>query len=209
MALGVCRDETPGARREEPVLAACPRLIMFPMQVPARILSPRDAILPLLLAATLLIPTSGSVTANAATLALGKQVSDTLQLGRSGVAIVLPEGDWRVSGLVRPRQIGAPYALAAKGKRSQARSGSGQSAKSASRPLPCGARMAACASTSSPLSAQAASAAGGSGYGPPRLRPKIFSLTGGRRSATCGERGYPYPGHCSRSATTWSAPGAR
>ena len=85
---------------------------MFPMQVPAHPLSPRSAFLALLLAGTPLIPTSGSVTANAAKLALGEQVSDTLQLGQSGVAIVLPEGDWRVSGLVRPRQIGAPYALA-------------------------------------------------------------------------------------------------
>ena len=85
---------------------------MFPMQVPAHPLSPRSAFLALLLAATPLIPTSGSVTANAAKLALGEQVSDTLQLGQSGVAIVLPGGDWRVSGLVRPRQIGAPYALA-------------------------------------------------------------------------------------------------
>src|SRR5919106_6000565 len=47
-----------------------------------------------------------------ATLALGDQVSGTLQLGRSGVAIVLPEGDWRVSGLVRPPQAGALSALA-------------------------------------------------------------------------------------------------
>lgn len=86
---------------------------MFPIRVPARSLSPRGAIVGLLLAAMPLIPTtSGSVTADATTLALGQHVSDTLQLGRSGVALVLPEGNWRVSGLVRPRQIGTPYALA-------------------------------------------------------------------------------------------------
>jgi len=198
MALGVCRDETPGARREEPVLAACPRLIMFPMQVPARILSPRDAILPLLLAATLLIPTSGSVTANAATLALGKQVSDTLQLGRSGVAIVLPEGDWRVSGLVRPRQIGAPYALAVL-TRSEGQALTGTvwiravgEARFETSAMWCS--DGGCASTSSPLSAKVAWAVGGSGVGPPRSQARSFSLTGGRRSAACGERGYPCPG---------------
>jgi hypothetical protein len=86
---------------------------MFPIRVPARSLSPRGAIVGLLLAAMPLIPTtSGSITANATTLALGERVSDTVQLGQSGVAIVLPEGDWRISGLVRPRQAGAPYALA-------------------------------------------------------------------------------------------------
>jgi hypothetical protein len=86
---------------------------MFQTKVPARSLSPRCVMLALFLAAMPLVSTTGgSVTANAATLALGEQVSDTLQLGQSGVAIVLPEGDWRVSGLVRPRRIGAPYALA-------------------------------------------------------------------------------------------------
>jgi hypothetical protein len=67
---------------------------MLPMQVAARFLSPRDAILALLLAATPLVPaTSGSVTADGTTLALGQHVSDTLQLGRSRRSPRAPRGE--------------------------------------------------------------------------------------------------------------------
>ena len=47
---------------------------------------------------------SQSATIQAATLTLGDQVSDTLLLEQLRLSIVLPEGKWRVSGLIEPHQ---------------------------------------------------------------------------------------------------------